>query len=650
MIRCRQAQVILRRSMATRAFAFETGNGEQYVAREANQHYQQQRPGFKGVTFAQQGKLPSLPVPALGETLQRYLQSVEPLCGSQEELARQRELCAEFEAGAGQELHARLEAFARDKRNWMSEFWDNQSYLEYNDPIVPYVSYFYGHRPLAGPQRVLEQDHLVKATALVSAVVKFIEVLKDEALPAEQVRGAPFCMNSFNLMFNTSRLPGKGRDSNVFYSLYENDFITVAYRGQFYKVVTHEGGRPLGPGAIWQQLYDVVNKAAVGKGAGDHAGVGLLTTLPRDEWYVAHRHLEVNAVSRASLETIHRSSFLLALDTDQHPISLEDKAHNNWHGDGVNRFNDKALQFFVCGNGVSGFLAEHSKMDGTPTLFLNQYVMSELSRLDAADFINQIKTTAPGSNYQPKHLPFVVTPALQEMIRDAEGQFRDVIGEHDLRVWNYVKYGKKAIKAFGFSPDAYIQQIIQLAIYKYVGRQLPTYEAGSTRKFFKGRTEAGRGVSPASAKFVKTWQSPEASPSEKIAALRESAKNHSSLLKMAADGQGVDRHFFGMKNMLRDGEEHPALFRDPLFQHSCTWYVSTSQLSSEYFEGYGWSQVNENGFGLAYMINNDWLHINIVTKPKKSGYSVHELHYYLTEAANEMYELLSNETKVSSKL
>ncbi|AET40212.1 carnitine O-acetyltransferase CAT2 Ecym_5463 [Eremothecium cymbalariae DBVPG len=653
MIKSKHPQVVVRRMVsALKSYQFETKNGEHYVAKHQNAYYQSKRVSFKGETFSKQAALPSLPVPELSSTIQKYLDSVAPLCKTEEEVERQRYLCSEFLKKQGPVLHSRLLEHSKDKRNWMSEFWDNQSYLEYNDPIVPYVSYFFGHKPLPITHKAIDEDYLVKATAIITTVVKFIEVLKDEAIPPEVIKGSPFCMNSFQLMFNTSRIPGKGRDSNVFYSIYENDFVTVAYKGNYYKVFTHDSktGKPLAPAQIWKQLYDVVHKVSASVREDTNAGVGLLTTLPRDEWHAAYSSLMTNSLSRSSLETIHRSSFLLALDSEQRPISLEDKARNNWHGDGVNRFNDKAVQFFVCGNGVSGFLAEHSKMDGTPNLFLNQYVCQELLNLDPNEFADSIKSGLSSEEHLPVHLPFVLTPFIQSIIASARTAFHEVIGEHDLRVWNYIRYGKKTIKGFGFSPDAYIQQIIQLAVYKYLGKQLPTYEAGSTRKYFKGRTETGRSVSSASAEFVKTWQSPKATPAEKISALRESARFHSNYLAMAADGQGIDRHFFGMKNMLKPDDEVPELFKDPLFQYSCTWLVSTSQLSSEYFEGYGWSQVNENGFGLAYMLNNDWMNINIVTKPKKSGYDVNEFHYCLTQAANEMYELLSREAQSKAKL
>jgi len=42
---------------------------------------------------------------------------------------------------------------------------------------------------------------------------------------------------------------------------------------------------------------------------------------------------------------------------------------------------------------------------------------------------------------------------------------------------------------------------------------------------------------------------------------------------------------------LKPGEQKPAIFMDPTYAKSTHWNLSTSQLSSEYFQGYGWGEV-----------------------------------------------------------
>jgi len=91
----------------------------------------------------------------------------------------------------------------------------------------------------------------------------------------------------------------------------------------------------------------------------------------------------------------------------------------------------------------------------------------------------------------------------------------------------------------------------------------------------------------------------------RIDLFRKAINSHIEYINAASDGLGVDRHLFGLKRLLEPGQEVPALYKDPAYTYSSSWYLSTSQLSSEFFNGYGWSQVIDQGFGIAYMINEN---------------------------------------------
>jgi carnitine O-acetyltransferase len=47
------------------------------------------------------------------------------------------------------------------------------------------------------------------------------------------------------------------------------------------------------------------------------------------------------------------------------------------------------------------------------------------------------------------------------------------MSQHDLRVEAYQGYSKGMMKKFKCSPDAYVQMIIQLAYYKFYGKNRP---------------------------------------------------------------------------------------------------------------------------------------------------------------------------------
>mgnify|MGYP002480507872 CR=1 FL=1 len=97
-------------------------------------------------TFALQSQLPRLPVLELSYTLPKYLKTIEPFA-TPEELARTKKWMEDFTkpGGVGEFLQQRLkERDAREKEgSWLSEWWSNWAYLEYRDPVVINVSFFY---------------------------------------------------------------------------------------------------------------------------------------------------------------------------------------------------------------------------------------------------------------------------------------------------------------------------------------------------------------------------------------------------------------------------------------------------------------------------------------------------------------------------
>ncbi len=65
---------------------------------------------------------------------------------------------------------------------------------------------------------------------------------------------------------------------------------------------------------------------------------------------------------------------------------------------------------------------------------------------------------------------------------------------------------------------------------------------------------------------------------------------HTQYASWAADGQGVDRHLLGLKKLLKEGEAIPEIYKDPAYARCSHWELSTSQLSSPFFDGWGYGE------------------------------------------------------------
>lgn len=541
-----------------------------------------------------QDSLPRLPIPTLEETAKRYLKSLHPLL-SPAEFESSKAAVADFvkPGGVGRRLQDRLVAY-RDNpatKNWIYEWWNNAAYLAYRDPVVPYVSYFYSHRDDRA-----RRDPAKRAAAITVAVLEFKKLVDTATLEPEYMKKLPICMDSYKWMFNASRVPDRPADHPVKFAPGRHEHIVAIRRNHFFKIPHLVAGRRLNAAELERQFFRVYSLAAQ-----PVPPVGALTSENRDVWADARvTLLQASPRNKDALEAIESASFVVCLD-DAKPVTLEERAHQYWHGDGANRWYDKPLQFIINDNGTSGFMGEHSMMDGTPTHRLNDFINDLIfnNKINLSDSL--VRNDLP----DPQLLQFDISSQVQAAIDRATADFRHVISQHQLAVQAYQGYGKGLIKKFKCSPDAYVQMIIQLAYYKMYGKNRPTYESAATRRFQLGRTETCRTVSDESIAWCASMADAGFDDATRARLFRKAINAHLEYITAASDGKGVDRHLFGLKKLLEPGEDLPALYKDPAYSYSSSWYLSTSQLSSEFFNGYGWSQVIDGGFGIAYMINEN---------------------------------------------
>lgn len=547
----------------------------------------------KGKMLRFEDSLPRLPVPSLEETASRYLKSVHAVV-SDAEYERTKKAVETFirPGGQGQTLQERLLARAADPKraNWLTEWWNSAAYLSYRDPVIPYVSYFYSYKDDRA-----RREPAKRAAAVTSAALEFKKQVDEGSLEPEYMRGQPIAMSSYEYMFNCSRVPGDVEDFPRKYQAKDNEHIVVVRKNQFFKVPLVVNGEKLNVSELQKQferIYEIAQRAPP---------VGVLTVANRDLWNDARKKLlAADPANEQTLRDIESAGFLVCLD-DATPVTLEERARQYWHGDGSNRWFDKPLQFIINDNGTAGFMGEHSMMDGSPTHRVNDHLNNLVfnNKIDLSE--KAVRSNLP----DPRPIGFKVNDAVQESINEATKEHRQQVGNHDLVVQAYQGYGKGLIKKFKCSPDAYVQMLIQLAYFKMYGKNRPTYESASTRKYKEGRTETIRSCSDDSTAFCKAHHDPSVPREEVVRLFRTALASHSKYTADAGDGRGVDRHLFGLKKLLQQGESLPELYQDPAYGYSSSWYLSTSQLSSEYFNGYGWSQVIDDGFGIAYMINEN---------------------------------------------
>ncbi|KAJ7504134.1 carnitine acetyl transferase [Mycena galericulata] len=599
-------------------------------------------------TFAAQASLPLLPVPELEATLTRLKDTLKPLAWSDEELATVEAKIDQFAAGKGPELQERLLDRSKHHKHWLEEWWDNTGYLGYRDSVVVNVSYYYGFdaHPTRWPQSAVS-----RAAFLARATMLFRQQLKLGLLKPEATKAGPICMDTYRWMFDCCRVPGpEGLDWSVTYAAPsdkgDTGHIIVFRNNRPWKVETTQNGRILGTKEIEQQIQYIWDNSD-----GEYPGVGVLTASNRDVWAKDYTELASSSHNAAILQAIQSAAFTISLDSSS-PITPEHHSRALWHGDvanGVpvglqNRWVDKPVQYIVFENAVAGLMGEHSVMDGTPTVRLADDVLSAIAHSTFDNGNNVPHNAVP---LTPTPLDWQLSPATVSAIDAANGAARELVESQELG-FLVTPYGKGAIKRFGVSPDSWAQMIVQLAYRRLLGgktRTGGTYEAASTRQFFKGRTEAIRVVSLESDAWAASMDAPDVGREEKKELFDAAVKVHGRLARAAGTGQGVDRHLFGLKKLIKEGEEMPALFTDPLFLRSSNWVLSTSAVFSKHFPVYGWGEVVPDGFGVAYMTGfEDHLQYTITSRKESPNAQFCE---EIMRAADDLYAL--HETKASER-
>ncbi|KAI0260206.1 acyltransferase ChoActase/COT/CPT [Gloeopeniophorella convolvens] len=549
-----------------------------------------------------QASLPRLPVPPLSSTLAKYLETIRPHL-TPAEYARSESAVRAFGASPhAAELQRRLEARAAQPgtANWLADWWNDVAYMAYRDPVVVFVSYFYVH--VADPAIT---DAPRRAATLLKAMLPFRTLVESGQLEPEKVRGAPLCMDSYKWMFHSSRYPTIPSDTAHKFDPATHNHVVFVRNNRFFEVqLAHPDGTELSAADLEAAVAEVIRQADSHKGV----AFGALTSENRDNWaHARQRLIQASPANEAALKRIESAMIVVALDSSR-PTTRDDLSWQSWVGDGRNRFYDKH-QLVVWDNGRSAFLGEHSCMDGTPTLRLNEYLLGSL----AANEIDLGSPTPRASRAPPSEIVLTANDAVLADVKQAETNFDKLVGAHDLRVLQYDAYGKEYIKQFKTSPDAWAQLVKQLAFHKFKGRPGVTYESAQTRKFQRGRTEVIRAASSESKAWVDAMVDSKATDSQRAALFRTAAARHVQYAAWAADGQGVDRHLFGLKKMVKEGEALPEIYQDAAFSKTNHWELSTSQLSSKYLDGWGYGEVVPDGYGLSYSIGDNYIRWTITS-------------------------------------
>jgi carnitine O-acetyltransferase len=194
-------------------------------------------------------------------------------------------------------------------------------------------------------------------------------------------------------------------------------------------------------------------------------------------------------------------------------------------------------------------MGEHSVMDGTPTARMCDDILESLHDPSFDHGAAPNTYSPPPTPSTPIPLDWHVSPATKAAIAEADKAAAALIDSQALG-YHLTPYGKNRIKGLGISPDSWAQMVVQLAYARLlrgqgIQRAGGTYEAATTRRFFKGRTEAIRVVSAESDKWVRSMDNPKSKRGEKRNFFRDASTKHLTLARESGNAMGIDRLMLG---------------------------------------------------------------------------------------------------------
>lgn len=587
-----------------------------------------QLPEWSPQTFANEEKLPRVPLPTLEESCERFLEWCAPLL-TPEQLEETKTAVDEMlrPGSTARALHAALEKYDKTPGvySWLDEFWPTR-YLGRRDRIALNANFFFLFKDS-------EQDQLTRAADLIAGAVDYKLLLDAEALPPASMRGHVLSMEQNKYLFSETRIPGKEQDTIRMQYPSDARHIAVFYKGHIFKLdVLTSASQPYSRTDLQAGLQEIMNRGATA--VADNEAVGHLTTKARAEWAETRQQLLTD--NQAALDTIETALFCVCLE-DIAPKSPKQASDQLLHGNSANRWFDKSISLIVFANGQAGINIEHCGLDGTTIL----------------NFVDAILATTPEgraeatpSTPQVEEIIVTLSDTIKGEIQAAADSFREYAHGVATETVSFDDFGANNVKALGMSPDAFAQMAYQLAHQRTKGMIGATYESIATRHFNHGRTEAMRVVTPEILEFVKTIEDPEASRETKQAAFRAAAEKHVARAKQAQMGHAPEQHLWELQLLQkRRGEELGAPDRMPLYD-SPGWtimrddYLSTSSAPSVNVQYFGFGSTSNHCIGIGYVMLPDHWNIYLSTAREVAG-DMYDFADNLRHSVQELAGLLS---------
>ena len=307
--------------------------------------------------------IPALPLPALEDTLSRYLQTVSPLL-TETQLQNTTALTSQFLKEHGPDLHSAVAQLAenpeRYPHSYIEGFW-TEMYLSTRAPLMIHTNPFY---VLKNEENPADMEQVSRAAKVVLSSVRWWQKVKSGRMEPDMDRDSPMCMSQFGVNFGLARIPGEFVDTTHMHE--ESRHVLVICNSRYFKLdVIGKDGKALPQKTLEDGLRKIQEMAGqTSKEENEASDVGILTAGDRTAYFHARKELEAfSEENKKAFAVADECLFVVVLEDDD-SVELKDTSPCMLTGKkGTGRWFDKH-QVIVNKAGVLGVNFEHSSADG----------------------------------------------------------------------------------------------------------------------------------------------------------------------------------------------------------------------------------------------------------------------------------------------
>uniref|UniRef100_A0A8R1HI46 Carn_acyltransf domain-containing protein n=1 Tax=Caenorhabditis japonica TaxID=281687 RepID=A0A8R1HI46_CAEJA len=559
--------------------------------------------------------LPNLPLPALQDTVDRYVRSMKHFM-SEEDYSHLVLMSKDFTAKEGRSLQRYAWILHKFTDCYVTSLWEKYIYMAGRYPLL--INSSVAQCTMYGPSELIQAYQVAR--------LLYIETIANLALDRQKymaVGDGLMSTRHYKNIYNGCRIPGKEYDHFEWNKPARHSVLVN--EGTWYKVnICDERGNLYTVDQLAKIVAEMMSRND--KSTGFLSKIASLTTDRRTEWSENRRKFFLeNKHNQRLLHTIETAQFVISVDGDLNwgvtsAEQLSKYMKDMLTGNGVNRWVDKTMNYAVDASGRAGATGEHSPCDGAELDHLCENVLNVDKQILVAPSTEeqleriQLREEDKKTLKLAEKLDFEIVDGMETEIHRCYDQHQKATDDLHLHSLAFIDFGKGLVKKCGISPDGFVQLAIQLANYHDQGKFVLTYEPGSVRFFANTRTETLRPVTDASCEFVKAMMNEETTQKQRRDLLKEACKVHVNNCKEVMTGKGVDRHLFVLCVLAKG-----LGYSSPFLEHyaSQKWLLSTSNIPNmtnsvdedasedKIMLGASFGAVAQDGYGICYRFAGD---------------------------------------------